>query len=52
VSVDHPKLSRPVTLRWKTCENYLGHEVAGLLVDRACSAFLLKRGILYPEEDL
>ena len=31
VSVDHPKLSRPVTLRWKTCENYLGHEVAGLL---------------------
>ena len=31
VSLDHPKLSRPVTLRWKTCENYLGHEVAGLL---------------------
>src|SRR6516164_70214 len=31
VSVDRPKLRRPVTFRWKACENYLGHEVAGLL---------------------
>ena len=28
---DRPKLRRPVTFRWKGCENYLGHEVAGLL---------------------
>src|SRR5262249_24894212 len=31
VSVDRPKLRRLVTLPWKACENYLRHEVAGLL---------------------
>ena len=31
VSVDRPKLRRPGTSRWKACENYLGHEVPGLL---------------------